>query len=87
MALRSQMEGFQEALKKALDAAYLSREQISKMKGVSRDLNRAVQRTMRAVDGIIEEFALGESYLARMLNLINGRLGAEGGETKESTSA
>lgn len=83
ITLRSHMENFQKAISEALASVRLSRDPISKMKGVSRDLNRAVPRTTRAIDRIIEEFALGESYLSRMLNLINERLKTKGDKTQK----
>ena len=61
-------------LREFLGAVRGTREAVTQMRGLSRDLNRAVATTMRALDGLINEVTIGESYTARMLNLLSERL-------------
>src|SRR3989338_4804166 len=73
--LKSIIEDFQETLSKTLASARTFRESIVQMKRLSQDLNRAVKHALKSQDGVIEELTIGESYLSRILNLINNSLG------------
>lgn len=87
MSLVSSMEKAEGELGGAVNATQSAHESLKQMYGVSRDLNRAVRRTERAIEGISEEFAVGESYVARMLNVLRERLDTQGGEEEVGTSA
>lgn len=63
-----------EVLRGFLDAIHGGREAIEGMRGVSRDLNRAVAATGRSLDGLMDEVSVGESYNTRMINILSERL-------------
>ena len=74
LKLKKELTNSLDVLREFLGAVQASREAIAQMRGLSRDLNRAVTATERALDGLIDEVSLGESYMARMLNLLSQRL-------------
>lgn len=81
VALCSKMQELLKALGQARAIAASVQESISQMEGTSPYLiNRAVQRIPRAINRITEEFAMGESYAARILNLLSERLETEDNE-------
>jgi hypothetical protein len=53
------------------------------------DPNRAVRQTVEAIDGVIAEFGIGESYASRIVNVMDERLGStkpQSNESKDSVS-
>lgn len=61
----------------ALGSTNSAKEAISGLKGISRDLSLGVRRTSQTLDAIIDFFSVGESYIMRIINLIDERLGEE----------
>ena len=79
--LLPQMEKLRTALGVAHAGTSEMRQVLLAMKGVSQDINRAVEVTGRAMDGFLEELTIGESYVARTIEVLEERLNA--GRTSE----
>lgn len=72
--LKKQTEDFQDTIAQVISGTRTGKKSIESMRGISKDLNRAVKRTARSLDNLIDELITGESYLARIVNLIDERL-------------
>lgn len=72
------LEEFEKSITETLKKIKDSRGMIDKFKGITRDLNRGAERLGRALDGLIQEFTIGQSYSARIINLLEEKLELEG---------
>lgn len=72
--LKKQTGEFQDGIAQVISGTRTGRKSIESMRGISKDLNRAVKHTVRSLDSLIDELITGESYLARIVNLIDERL-------------
>lgn len=75
--VRSKMEEFKDSLTEALTNVRSFHDSTQALKGVSKDLNVGVRQLTKTLEEIIEILSIGESYTARMINLINEQLGIE----------
>lgn len=86
-AIASTMSEFQTAFSKSLVRAHSTLDSISQMNGMSSGLNTSITRMGARISALIEELAVGESYAARMQNLINQQLELDREGIGNNTSA
>ncbi len=75
--LKGTIEATQGALAAAAEAARGPRASISQMRGVSRDLNRAVRKCEQVMATIVAEFSAGSRAVGALLDVVNRRLERE----------
>lgn len=68
---RSHLEELRKAVAETSAELSTARNQIAENRGISKDLNLAIRRTVGAIDGLIEELTTGESRVYRMINILD----------------
>lgn len=74
LRLIGQMEVFSGQMKGAVEALEFGKAQLKELRGVTRDLDRAVTRTEKALSDVAQSLAIGESFATRVGNVLQDRL-------------
>lgn len=72
--LRTQTQKFKDTIGTVIESVKGTKNVFSGLKGVSKDLNRATKRLLRSYDQLIDTLTIGESYLSRLIVLIDEKL-------------
>lgn len=78
LKFRARMEKFQPEIRNALKIVQKFREDIAGMRGISREVNRALKMLDRALDLVIADLKVGDSFCTKELTLLDEKIGEEG---------
>lgn len=78
LEFRSLMEKFRSGIRNALKAMQVFREDIAGLKGISREVNRALKMLDRALDLVIADLKVGDSFCTKELTLLDEKIEEEG---------
>lgn len=71
IVLLEQLEAFRGAIGPSFEGLQEARDAFAANIGLSRELNVAIRSTVKVMDDLQEELSTGESYLTRMINLLD----------------
>jgi flagellar motility protein MotE (MotC chaperone) len=77
LKFRSSMEKFLSEIRNALKIVQKFREDIAGMKGISREVNRAFKMLDRALDLVIADLKVGDSFCTKELTLLDEKIEEE----------
>lgn len=72
------MEKFLSEIRNALKIVEKFREDIAGMRGISREVNRALKMLDRALDLVIADLKVGDSFCTKELTLLDEKIEEEG---------
>jgi hypothetical protein len=75
LKFRSLMEKFRSGIRNALKTVQGFRENIASMKGISREVNRALKMMDRALDLVIADLEVADSFCTKELTLLDEKIG------------
>ena len=78
LKFRSSMEKFLSEIRNALKIVEKFREDIAGMRGISREVNRALNMLDRALDLVIADLKVGDSFCTKELTLLDEKIEEEG---------
>lgn len=65
---------FKYATETAIESTGQLESNTSKMLGISRDLDHSIKKFKKALSNLTEELVIGESYLSRLINILEDRI-------------
>jgi hypothetical protein len=74
LKFRVKMEKFQSEIRNALKIVQIFRENIAGMRGISREVNRALKMLDRALDLVIADLKVGDSFCTKELTLLDEKI-------------
>ncbi len=75
---RSSVDRLRSAIRRALKGVQLYREAVARMRGISRDVNRASKRTAQILDLLISDLEGADSNCTKVLTLLEEKIKKEG---------